>query len=125
MGSVLILRYAGFSSPVSPAFNTENAGRTIPIKFSIGTGEDGRAVGRRGSAILLDGYPRAIEVSCTTGVPLTPGLGTSTTGTLAFDSASVTFTYEWQTSRSFAGRCYEFRLGLIDGSERTARFRFT
>jgi len=30
----------------------------------------------------------------------------------------------WRTSTSFAGRCYEFRLGLVDGSERTARFRF-
>lgn len=129
-GLVLILRFTGFFSPIvnPPAFNTARAGRNVELKFSIGgtsSGDDGREVGRLRAALLLAGYPRAVQVNCTTGVPLPPGLGTSTTGTLGFDSGSISFTYTWRTSSSFASRCYEFRLGLVDGSERTARFRFT
>ena len=53
--------FTGFAQPVdnSPTVNRMNAGRTVPVKFSLG--------GDRGLDIFQSGYPQVRSVSCPSG----------------------------------------------------------
>jgi hypothetical protein len=52
--------FSGFYQPVdnAPTVNKVNAGRAIPVKFSLG--------GDRGLGVLAAGSPNSIGVSCST-----------------------------------------------------------
>lgn len=118
-GTIVISQFSGFDSPVGnpPVVNTANACRSIPVKFGLG--------GNRGLDIFRAGYPKAVAVSCATGAPIaTIAQVAPATSSLAYDPTTQRYTYTWTTSKSFAGRCYKLRLGLVDGSDRTAIFRF-
>ena len=43
---------------------------------------------------------------------------------LSFDSATSTFTYNWDTNATWAGTCRNVVIRLIDGSRHTLFFKF-
>ncbi|MDV9187061.1 PxKF domain-containing protein [Streptomyces sp. SR27] len=112
--------FGGFQGPVTnpPAVNQANAGRAVPMKFSLG--------GDRGLDILAAGQPTVRQTDCTTGAPAgTPAPATSAGGSsLQYDPVTTTYTYVWKTDKAWAGTCRTFTLGLNDGTTHTALFHF-
>ena len=111
--------FSGFFSPVDnpPVLNTVNAGRTIPMKFSLD--------GDLGLDVLF-GTPTSTAFVCGSGVPTDEVETTSTAGDegLTFDASSDVYTYAWKTQKPWANQCRTFSLTLDDGSYWTADFRF-
>jgi hypothetical protein len=114
----VIWPFSGFKPPISnpPSVNEVAAAATVPVRFDLG--------GNRGLDILEPGYPKSQRVNCTTLAP--QGAMESTIaavgGGLRYEDGN--YQYDWKTERNWRGTCREFVLGLIDGSERTALFRF-
>ena len=111
--------FTGFFAPVdnAPTVNTANAGQSIPVKFSLG--------GNRSLAIFKTSYPKVVATSCSTTALQDPieTYATSNSG-LQYDTTSGQYTYVWKTDKSLAGQCVTFQLGLIDGSNQVAYFKF-
>jgi hypothetical protein len=112
--------FTGFFQPVDnlPTLNAVTAGRAIPVKFSLG--------GNRGLAIFATGYPAVVTVSCATGVPIDQIETTVTADAsgLQYDATSGQYNYVWKTQKGWTG-CRELQLKFVDGSIRTARFKFS
>ena len=111
--------FNGFKAPVkdSPALNPENAGRTIPIQFSLG--------GVQGPNVVVPGFPTVNAVDCKSMAPTGPAVPTDLgIGGLSFDAWTHTYTYVWYTDRRMAGTCQQFTLLLTDGSDHVAYFQF-
>ena len=112
--------FTGFAQPVdnSPTVNSMNAGRTVPVKFSLG--------GDRGLGSSKPGYPRVTTVSCEGNATADPIEETETAGvsTLTYDAASDRYTYLWKTDKNWAGSCRNLELKFSDGSVQTALFDF-
>ncbi|MFE1272153.1 PxKF domain-containing protein [Streptomyces sp. NPDC058758] len=110
--------FTGFFAPVhnAPAVNSMNAGRAVPIKFSLD--------GDKGLDILAAGSPSSQRTACdgTAADPVETG-AVSTSG-LTYDAATDTYTYVWKTDRAWAGTCRTFHLGLSDGTDHVAHFEF-
>ncbi|MFC8588689.1 PxKF domain-containing protein [Streptomyces sp. NPDC057217] len=110
--------FTGFHAPVhnAPAVNSVNAGRSIPVKFSLS--------GDKGLDVLADGSPSSRQTACdgTAADPVDTG-AVSTSG-LTYDAATDTYTYVWKTDRAWAGTCRTFHLELNDGTDHTAHFQF-
>jgi hypothetical protein len=113
-------RFAGYFAPVEnlPTVNVANAGRAIPIKFSLG--------GDRGMSIFAAGSPSSQRVACDNGAPLSMVTETATPGasTLSYDAVTARYTYVWKTDVGWAGTCRQFVLTLADGTSHPASFRF-
>jgi len=113
--------FVGFFPPVDdqPAVNQANAGQAIPMQFTLN--------GNQGLNILSSGAPTVTQVNCGTGVPVNAATLTDTSGNsgLQYNATSDTYTYVWKTSKSWAGTCQVFSLGLNDGSTHTATFQFS
>jgi arabinogalactan endo-1,4-beta-galactosidase len=112
--------FNGFLSPVAnpPIANPENAGRAIPINFSLGSNQ--------GLGVIVRGYPTVTQVDCKSEAPIGIPVGAATAGNsgLSYDSSSDTYTFVWKTSKSLAGTCQQFTLLLVDGSDHLAYFQF-
>lgn len=108
---------SGPFAPVGPYpnVNPANAGRTIPVKFSLG--------GDFGLGVLASGYPQFTSAPCNGG-PTTTVPTVSEHG-LVYDPTSRTYTYNWKTPKSFAGRCGTLTVRLTDGEELRANFKFS
>lgn len=97
----------GFFDPVdNDKINLVNAGRAIPMKFSLG--------GDYGLDIFAAGYPSSHQIVCPNGEPIDPIEQTVTAGgsTLQYNASTDTYTYVWKTDKSWAGQCREFDLQL-------------
>jgi hypothetical protein len=114
--------FDGFYRPVEnpPILNNAKAGSAIPVKFSLG--------GDRGLDIFDPGYPMAVAIACPGSSALTeqidetvPAGGSS----LTYDPTTDRYVYVWKTDKRWAGMCYRFELGLIDGSSHTFEGQFT
>jgi hypothetical protein len=111
--------FSGFFSPVDnpPTVNIMKPGAAVPVKFSLS--------GFQGYDIFKPGYPISSGATCGSGdadaVEETVSAGSSG---LQYDATTDTYTYVWKTSRSMAGTCRVFDLGLKDGTIHTALFRF-
>jgi hypothetical protein len=107
--------FTGFFQPVDNGiFNKAKAGSAIPVKFSLD--------GDQGLGIFMVGYPKAIPIACpSASAPSDPIEETVTAGgsSLTYDSLSDQYSYVWKTSKSWANKCYQFDLGLVDGSSHT------
>lgn len=112
--------FAGFFQPVAnrPTINLMNAGRAVPIKFSL--------AGNQGLSIFPAGYPASQQVTCDTGAPIDTVEQTMTGGgsSLSYDPGSDTYNYVWKTDKAWAGTCRTFDLQLTDGTNHTATFKF-
>ncbi len=107
--------FSGFRPPVepAPAFNAAKAGRTVPVKFSLG--------GDRGPDIFASG-PTVTPISCADGTPTGPGV--AATGSLRYDPVADQYVYTWRTDRSWAGTCQQLSFTLVDGTSHEALFDF-
>ena len=110
--------FSGFLSPVdhSPVLNIVKAGRTIPIKFSLG--------GDFGLGIFENNYPRSRPINCTSKIPLAAEEATNSNSGLSYSESSNTYTYGWKTEKIWKDTCREFILRLDDGTEASAYFSF-
>ena len=118
-GTVETLPFAGFASPVSnpPALNSAQAGRTIPVKFTL-TGANAPL-----TAVLAAGYPQSAPVSCTApDMTLTSGTPTDQISS-GSPPPSDSFNYTWKTDPSWSG-CRELIVALVDGTYHRAVFQF-
>ena len=108
-------RFEGFDRPVDnpPAVNDENAGRTIPLKWSPG------GVTALSSLVSIQWQ----VVQCTTRAPAGMAMPAMPQG----DSPRAEggrFHYNLATERSWAGTCRQAVLTLDDGTTHAALFSF-
>jgi DNA-binding beta-propeller fold protein YncE len=112
--------FAGFFPPVAnpPAVNLVQAGRAIPVKFSLS--------GNKGLGIFAAGSPSSGPYPCNSSDPATPLEDTVTAGasSLSYDPATDQYIYVWKTDKSWAGTCRQLVVQLNDGSIYRANFQF-
>ena len=112
--------FAGFFQPVDnlPVFNVVQAGRAIPVKFSLS--------GYKGLGIFAAGSPSSGPVPCNSSDPANDLTETVTAGSssLNYDPTTDQYIYVWKTDPSWAGTCRQLVVQLNDGSIHRANFRF-
>jgi pimeloyl-ACP methyl ester carboxylesterase len=112
--------FQGFFQPIDnqPTLNVTKAGSAVPVKFSLG--------GDFGLGIFAAGYPKSESIDCANGVATDDVEQTVNAGgsSLAYDSATGTYTYVWKTSTSWAKSCRRLTLTLTDGTTKAADFKF-
>jgi hypothetical protein len=116
----VIYSWSGFFQPIdnNGVFNVVNAGRTIPVKFSLG--------GDQGLAILAAGSPSSTVVACPASATVdTLEETTTATSGLRYDASANQYIYNWKTLTSYAGTCRRLTVTLVDGTTHTALFKFT
>jgi hypothetical protein len=98
-----------------PTVNTASAGRTIPVKFSLGADF--------GLDVFAEGYPKSTGAPCAGGS--SDSIETTSNGAgLEYDAASGVYTYHWTTLKAWAGHCRTLTVRFNDGSEFQADFKF-
>jgi hypothetical protein len=114
----VLYRFAGFFAPVNnlPTLNSVNAGRAIPIKFSLS--------GNKGLNVFL-AKPGSGPISCdsSTEVELTDTVAAGNSS-LSYDPSADQYVYVWKTDQSWVGTCRQFVVQLRDGTVSRANFRF-
>jgi hypothetical protein len=112
--------FAGFFQPVDnlPVFNVVQAGRAIPVKFSLS--------GYKGLGIFATGSPSSGPIPCNSSDPASDLTETVTAGgsSLNYDPTTDQYIYVWKTDPSWAGTCRQLVVQLNDGSIHRANFRF-
>jgi hypothetical protein len=113
--------FDGFYQPVDNGgvWNKAKAGSAIPVKFSLD--------GDHGLDILKSGYPKATPVACPSGTTPTDAIEeTITAGSsgLTYDPYADQYIYAWKSNKAWAGKCYQFELGLKDDTSRTFFVQF-
>jgi Concanavalin A-like lectin/glucanases superfamily len=115
-----VYTFQGFFPPVDnlPTVNRVNAGRAIPVKFSLG--------GDEGLSIFAPGYPKSQAISCASSVTidLIEETVTAAASALSYDAATDTYMYVWKTDKAWAGTCRQLIVKLKDNSEHWANFDF-
>jgi Domain of unknown function (DUF5011)/HYR domain/NHL repeat/PKD domain len=116
----VLYNFAGFFPPISnlPVVNTVNAGRAVPVKFSLG--------GNKGPNIFAPDSPASGPIPCNSSDPATDLQDTLTAGgsSLSYDAATDQYVYVWKTSTTWAGTCRQLVVQLNDGSLHRANFKF-
>ena len=114
-----IYPFSGFIQPVdnTPTLNALQAGRSVPVKFSLG--------GDRGLGILAASYPASQRIACDSSAPIDAVEQTvsASSSSLTYDAATAQYVYVWKTDKSWAGSCRELVIRLVDGTEHRARFQ--
>jgi len=117
-----VYSFGGFQQPVDnpPTVNIGKAGRTYPVKWQLPLCSGGYV--SRLSAVVYNPL-RVRQVNCDNNSPVDT-LETDTPGstTLTYETGSNSYHYNWQTSSTFANKCYELLLELDNGTTQTARF---
>jgi hypothetical protein len=80
------------------ALNAVNAGRAIPVRFSLG-----------GNQGLVDSIEETV---------------TATTSSLSYDATTDRYQFVWKTEKTWAGSCRQLVLKLVDGTLHRANFGF-
>lgn len=116
----VLYNFTGFFQPIAnpPVFNVVNAGRAIPVKFSLS--------GNKGLNIFAPGSPSSGPVACNSADEANVLVETVTAGgsSLGYDAGSDQYVYVWKTEPSWAGTCRQLVVTLNDGSTHRANFRF-
>ncbi len=109
---------AWFFGPVAPfpAFNTANAGQSIPLIFSLG--------GNQGLNIFAPGYPKWETIPCGSTAAVNGTNPTSSNGGLSYDPLQDRYTYPWKTEKSWAGSCRQVVVRYSNGITYRANFNF-
>ena len=113
--------FTGFALPIRPDVNKVNAGRTVPVKFSVLDANSAFV-----SALATFASLTSTPVGCDSGeaTDLDGEVDGSGQTTIRYDADANQFIYNWKTESSWAGTCRVLTLALADGSEHVARFRF-
>lgn len=116
----VLYNFTGFFSPVDnpPVLNTVNAGRAIPVKFSLS--------GNKGLTIFAPGSPSSGVIPCSSTDPVSEVEETVTAGSssLSYDASTDQYVYVWKTNSAWAGTCRQLVIQLNDGSYHRANFKF-
>jgi hypothetical protein len=114
-------KFSGFSNPIAamPAVNTAKAGRTVPVKYSLGD-VAGAAISDLTSFVSLISAP----VACDTNVPTAAAEETDAAGSTTIEFDSGQFIYRWKTQSSWEGTCRVLQLTLKDGTRHMVTFQF-
>ncbi|HEX4897620.1 MAG TPA: PxKF domain-containing protein, partial [Candidatus Limnocylindrales bacterium] len=110
--------FRGFFGPVDnpPVWNTAKAGSVIPVRFSL--------TDYQGMEIFASGNPTSHARPCTPGTR--DAIEEYVKGrslTLTYDAGTDTYTYPWQTDKSWRG-CRSLIVKLADGQSFSANFVF-
>src|ERR1041385_9252818 len=112
--------FTGFFAPVDnlPTLNVVNAGRGIPVKFSLS--------GDKGLNVFAANSPSTVAINCDGSAPQADVEETVTAGgsSLSYSASSDTYIYTWKTDSSWAGTCRQLVVTLNDGSVHVANFKF-
>ena len=112
--------FAGFFPPVDnlPAFNVVQAGRAIPVKFSLS--------GYKGLGIFAAGSPESGPIACNSSDPAVDLTETVNAGgsSLSYNPTTDQYNYVWKTEGSWVGTCRQLVVTLNDGSTHRANFKF-
>lgn len=110
--------FTGFFSPVGnlPTLNAVNAGRAIPVKFSLS--------GDKGLNIFAPNNPYTVSLNCNTNDPGVDVVETLTAGGSSLSFGGNQYNYVWKTEGSWAGTCRQLVVTLNDGSVHVANFKF-
>ncbi len=121
----VIYDFVGFLPPIEnpPVFNVGKAGRTFPIKWQL---KDASGVFISDLNVVVSDPLLYRQINCDSSALQDPlPVDTSGSSGLRYDSTANQYIFNWQTSSSFVNNCYELLLDLNDGTQKTARFRFT
>ena len=111
--------FTGFFDPVDnpPIVNVVKAGLAIPFRFSLG--------GDRGMNIFANDYPKVTAITCPPGatddIEETTNDGKSV---LLYVKLTKRYWYIWKTPTSYKNTCQKLTMRFVDGTERTALFKF-
>jgi len=112
--------FTGFFPPINnlPVLNVVNAGRAIPVKFSLS--------GYKGLNIFAANSPSSGPIACNSTDPAVSLDDTVTAGgsSLSYDASTDQYIYIWKTDPSWAGTCRQLVVTLNDGSVYRADFKF-
>ena len=111
--------FTGFFQPVDnlPTLNIVNAGKAIPVKFSLG--------GFQGLDIFAAGYPSSTVIACgSTAGDAVEQTVTAGSSSLSYDDSTDQYIYVWKTERAWAGTCRTLVVKLNDGTFHRANFKF-
>jgi hypothetical protein len=112
--------FAGFFQPVDnlPALNVVQAGRAIPVKFSLS--------GYKGLGIFAPGSPESGPIACNSSDPAVDLTETVNAGgsSLSYNPTTDLYNYVWKTDELWAGTCRQLVVTLNDGSTHRANFKF-
>jgi hypothetical protein len=112
--------FSGFFPPVDnlPTVNVVNAGRAIPVKFSLG--------GDQGLGIFAAGFPASQQINCDSSAPVSGIEETVAAGgsSLSYDPTTDQYTYVWKTNSAWKGTCRKLIVRLNDGTDHVANFQF-
>lgn len=111
--------FSGFFQPVEnpPTLNVVNAGRGVPVKFSLG--------GDQGLDIFAPGYPASASTVCgTTAENEIEETMTAGSSSLSYDAGADRYIYVWKTNPAWAATCRTLILKLKDGTYHRANFKF-
>ena len=115
----VIYDFSGFFPPVDnlPNLNQVNAGRAIPIRFSL-NGDQGLEI--------MEGSPIVIIMACDTSLPVSELTETVPAGesSLSYDAGEDQYIFVWKTNRGWAGTCRQLEIHLVDGTEYILYFKF-
>src|SRR5258706_754045 len=116
----VLYNFAGFFPPISnpPVVNVVNAGRAIPVKFSLS--------GYKGVNIFVPNSPSSGQVVCNSSDPAVPLEDTVTAcgSSLSYHASADQYVYVCKTKSSWAWTCRQLVVQLSDGSIHRADFRF-
>lgn len=120
-----IYDFDGFFAPVNNKdsqgryiLNSVNAGRAIPVKFSLG--------GDYGLDVFEAGFPRSQVIECNSQAEVDGIEETVTAGqsSLSYAAGSDTYTYVWKTEKSWENSCRQLVVKFDDGTTARANFKF-
>lgn len=113
------IAFSGFFAPVDnkPVVNEVKAGSAVPVKFGLG--------GDFGLSIFAPGSPSSQATPCVGGSPIDPVEETVLPGsaTLSYTAGNGLYIYVWKTNKLWTG-CRTLKLTFVDGTVKTASFRF-
>ncbi len=114
----VLYNFTGFFQPVDnlPALNQVNAGRAIPVKFSLS--------GNKGLNIFAPNSPSSGVIPCGANDPVVDIEETVTAGGSSLSYNGDQYHYVWKTESSWAGTCRQLVVQLNDGSIHRANFKF-
>ena len=112
--------FGGFLPPVNnpPVLNLDNAGRTIPVKWSL-TNAAGQAYAQLNAVQSISSR----SVACPSGTPMSDGPDVA----IGLSGLKVTgnqFNLNWSTDKSWAGTCRRLFVHFADGTTPYVDFQF-
>ncbi len=112
-------QFEKFKKPLkaAPQLNKEEAGSSIPVKFSVG--------GDYGLDILASGSPTSQRINCSTKEPIGDATATNAANNKNLKySANGFYRYTWKTLKKWDDTCRQFTLTFTTGEVATVYFKF-